>query len=91
MSYETKDLVKRYQLSGLTQKDFCGKNSIPHSTLQYHLHKNRRTSSKPSTPLAPGFIPVSMPKASATSSSIVLIRGSYSPIQIAEMVNGLFA
>jgi hypothetical protein len=89
MSYETKDLVNRYQASGMTQKDFCDKNSVPHSTLQYHLHKNRQTS-KPSQTSMPGFIPVSMPKLSATS-SIVFIRGNYSAIQIAEMVKGSLA
>jgi len=90
MSYETKDLVKRYQTSGMTQKDFCNKNSVPLSTLQYHLHKNRRTL-KSSTMSIPGFIPVSMPKPPQTTSSIVIIRGTYSPTQITEMVKGALA
>jgi hypothetical protein len=90
MSYKTKDLVKQYQSSGLTQKEFCDKNSVPHSTLQYHLHKNR-AASKPSKTSFPGFIPVSMPKPPQATSSIVFIRGNYSPIQIAEMVKGSLA
>ena len=82
MSYETKDLVARYKASGLTQKEFCEKNSVPHSTLQYHLQKFREKNAMP------GFIPVSMPKATGTASSIVIIRGNYSSAQIAEMIKG---
>jgi hypothetical protein len=90
MSYETKDLVKRYRSSGMTQKDFCDKNSVPLSTLQYHLHKNKRTS-KPFKVSVPGFIPVSLPKPPQTTSSMVIIRGIYSPTQITEMVKGVLA
>jgi hypothetical protein len=90
MSYETKELVKRYQASGITQKDFCNKNSVPLSTLQYHLQKNKLTS-KPFKVSVPEFIPVSMPKPPQTTSSIVIIRGIYSPAQIMEMVKGALA
>ena len=90
MSYDTKTLVKQYESSGLTQKEFCDKNSVPHSTLQYHLHKNR-AASKPSKTSFPGFIPVSMPKPPQTTSSIVIVRGIYSPTQITEMVKGALA
>jgi hypothetical protein len=90
MSCKTKDLVNRYQSSGLTQKGFCDKNSVPLSTLQYHLHKNKLTS-KPFKVSVPGFIPVSMPKPPQTTSSIVIVRGIYSPTQITEMVKGALA
>ena len=87
MSYETKDLVTRYKASGLTQKKFCKKNSLPHSTLQYHLQRFKEPLPQPKIAL-PGFIPVSMPKAPGATSSIVIIRGNYSPAQIAEMIKG---
>ena len=85
MSYETKNLVTRFKSSGLTQKEFCEKNSVALSTLQYHLTKLREQIRRPKASI-PGFIPISMTQPSGSVSSIVLVRGNYTPIQIAEMI-----
>jgi hypothetical protein len=85
MSYETKELVARFKASGLAQKEFCEKNSVPRLTLQYHLQRFKEKVRQPRVTL-PGFIPVSIPKASGSASSIILVRGNFTAMQIAEMI-----
>jgi hypothetical protein len=42
MAYrKTKDLISSYRTSGLTQKEFCVKEGISQSALQYHLYKSK--------------------------------------------------
>ena len=83
MQRKTQDIVTSFHTSNLTRKEFCEKNSIGMSTLQYHLKKNRRAN----LPKNNEFIPI-VPKAEnlASDAAIVIINGKFSVAQISDLL-----
>lgn len=86
MSYDTKELLTQYKKSGLTRKEFCNKNSVSISTLQYHFGKSKQISHIQKSP-RPGFVSVPVSRPAPVPSTIVVIRGNYSPGEIAVILN----
>ena len=83
MQRKTQDVATAFHASNLTRKEFCEKNSIGISTLQYHLKKNRRAN----LPKNNEFIPI-IPQANHLSSdaTIVIINGKFSVPQISDLL-----
>ena len=52
-------LIRQWQGSGLSQKDFCEKKDIVYATFHYWYKKFRDADQEPS--LSPSFTPVTMP------------------------------
>jgi len=86
MSHDTKELLTQYKRSGLTRKEFCNKNSVSISTLQYHFGKSKQNTHIQKS-LSAGFISVPVSRPVPVSSTIVVIRGNYSPGEIAVILN----
>lgn len=81
MAYDTQELVSRFRSSGVSQKTFCERESVPVSTLQYHLQKVRRASMTD----GPGFVPLSVDGA-GLECSVVIVRGRLSGRDLADLV-----
>lgn len=80
MAHKTKELVRRYQASGLTQSDFCKKHSVPLSTLHYHISRSRqeKDSANPSN-----FLTLNRGVSLSDSQTILIVHGRFSTQQIA--------
>lgn len=83
MAHDTTELIKQYRESGLTQKKFCDKFKLPLSTLQYHLHKSTWQQKNSSVSR---FISFPAPIQPLTGATIVMVRGSFTPDQIVEII-----
>lgn len=84
MRHNTRDLVSRFKTSGMTQQRFCARHSVPLSTLQYYLKRERQ---KNSVPVArPAFIPLTPPVADAPM-TIMIIRGRFSKEQLSQLIH----
>jgi hypothetical protein len=86
MPYNTQELLTQYKKSGLTRKEFCKKNSISLTALQYHFDKSKQVTSSQKQP-RPSFISVPVSAPAPVSSTIVVIRGNYSASEIAAIIN----
>jgi hypothetical protein len=84
MAHNTFALVTKYHTSGLPQKKFCDKHSLALSTLQYHLKKSKEhRNNRPA-----GFISFPRPVAAANArSTVAIIRGEFTPAQIAQIIS----
>lgn len=72
MRHTTDKIVAQYRASGLTQKDFCKRMSVPFSTLQYHLNKLKQRAPKAQTPT---FIPIPSFQATRHIKRMIIIEG----------------
>jgi len=86
MPYTTKTLVAEFQSSNLTQKTFCKERSIPLSTLQYHLQKNRKFS-KTGQQAIPQFVPFIAQATPTRRTPALIIRGDFSIVEIVEILS----
>jgi hypothetical protein len=84
MKHSTTELISRYRKSGLTQHKFCDEFKIPHSTLQYHLHKSKAAKHKSSS--VSGFLSFPAPPQTLTNATIIVVHGSFTVDQIAEII-----
>ena len=84
MAHSTTELLARYRESGLAQKKFCAAFKVPFSTLQYHLQKSK---AKTMRSVVSGFLSFPASVQASTTSTIVMIRGPFTPAQIVEIIN----
>ena len=66
-------LIRQWQGSGMTQKDFCVKKDIVYATFHYWYRKFR--DAEPSDALVPSFVPVTMPVVTNSSFCTVQMEG----------------
>ena len=59
-------LIRQWQGSGMSQKDFCKKKDIVYATFHYWYKKFRDVDVHDDAP-APSFVPVTMPVVSSSS------------------------
>ena len=89
MILKTAKLVSSFKSSGLTQKEFCSKQKIALSTLQYHLSKSRKSVSKDTKVTGGSFLPLrinQVPYPPATGSkTVLLLHGDIQTTAIAEL------
>jgi len=84
MVHDTSALVSRYRASGLSPKRYSTQHKIPLSTLQYHLHKQRKAVGN----CEPRFLSLPAPSTQSLHDvTITILRGSFTPAQISEIIN----
>jgi hypothetical protein len=81
----TGDLATRYRASGLTQKAFCDQDSVSISALRYHLYRKRKPAG--AALQSTSFVSLPVRSTSCLTGTVVVIRGTFEPTAIAELVN----
>lgn len=90
MAYKTDELLSRFHESRLTQKAFSQQAGIPLSTLQYHIQKQRRSgSSAAATSTQEAFVPIKFHGGQSGQSTVIIVRGEFSPAAISELIRSL--
>jgi hypothetical protein len=88
MSPKTRELIGRFQSSGLTQQAFCRKNSIPITTLQYHLAQHRKGQAH-SPLMAPTFVPLNTSSAMYSQRPVVVMQGRFSVSELIHLLQSM--
>lgn len=93
MAQNTEKLVSAYKSSGLTQREFCKNRGIAVSSLQYHLLKSKKNSTKNVNISKGTFLPVSISRESTKVNSldrtVILIHGNIQIPEISQLLQTL--
>lgn len=89
MKHTTTELVSSFKSSGLTQKEFCTREKIALSTLQYHLRKSRKQRSWKKKEGTGNFLPLLISNkeshSKASSKTVLLLHGEISIEELSEL------
>jgi hypothetical protein len=89
MKHATSELVRSFNSSGLTQKDYCTRHKIALSTLQYHLRKSRKFNTRKKKVANGNFLPLLISNqkspSKVSSKTLLLLHGEISTEELSEL------
>jgi len=86
MAHDTNELVRAFQSSKMTRKDFCLRRGIAVSALQYHLKKYRNEKKQPAGNAPGQFLPLPVQRPDSSLLSVIIIRGEFTARQLGDLL-----